>query len=419
MLHPAIRIQEALKATPLLTKFQLYEAADMSNTQDNDAVFKFLISNGTLLKIGEKRGTRYYLATQNLSELLEKEAQDAAEKAEEPEEEVVRKPKLSEDEVEERVGDAVKAIKAFGKEKSLFSFDELTSGVEDFPAHILRRALRDLLDEDKLFETMNKRGKRYSFNESEIDKAEDGGRQVEVDKICHDILPFIKKKERGITTSMILEEFPEIRKHVLYLALNQLEEREQIERYGQGKSTSFSTKGMGEVEKIGSYTSDKVNEVKDRAREMVTNMRVVRPLILESKMDVDRRLLDTALDLLVEEGEFRYSGERRAKVIAVLDADEEEIANAREEQPSRSSEVCDGLSGIICNGMAFASTQRDGIKIVSRKSLDYDPMSKTILHESTDYGDFVAFMKELLRATDEDLDADARNGRINSGRSRK
>ena len=409
-MHPAKKFTEALSLTPLLTKFQLFEAAELSQTQDNEAIFKFLIQNGKLLKTGEKRGTKYYLASQNLEELLAKQAEDAAV----VEEEVVvepKKAKLTEDEVEDRVTEAKASIIKFGETNKVFSFDELTNGVEDFPSHILRKGLRDLLDEETLFETMNKRGKRYSFDEVEIDKAEDGGRQVEIDQICKQVMPFFTKKAQGITTASILEEFPEIRKHVLYLALNQLEDEGKIERFGQGKSSNFSVAGKGEVEKIGSFNSDRVIEIKNRVRIMILEMRVVRPLILESKLDIERRLLDTALDMLVNDDKvFKYDGERRAKVIACLDADEDEITKARDEQPSRSSEVCDDLSRLVCNGYSFAAVQRDGQEIVVRRTANYDPTNKTILHDSASYGDFLNYMKELLHASNQDLDEDARIG---------
>ena len=375
---------------------------------ESDVVFKFLVGNGSILKIGEKRGTRYYLKDQNIDELLKQKEIEQQTAVTEVEEAPKRREKMSDDDINERLRTAQAFVCEFGKDDKLFSFDELTAQESEFPAHVLRSAIHELLDAEKLFETSGKRGKRYSFNESKTDEVDDTRQGTEVSEIAQTVFAEIQKQKQGVTVSGLVEAFPDLKRYNIYIALQNLEDDGKIERFGSSRATTYSLTGLGSIEKIGSFTVDEVNAAKTRAYSMLIDKRVARPLILQTELNIDRKLLDTALDSLVEEGQLKYDGERRAKVVAVLSADEAEIAKAREEQVSLLSEVCDKLSAIVCSGYSFAAVQKEG-KITARRSPSFDPSNKTILHESNKYGDFLNFMKELVNATDGELDEDARN----------
>lgn len=381
------RILEALQtASEPLARNEIFEKAGLQENDVNLHVFNMMRDNGKFDKFGEGRGTRYKLA------------------------------KVIQPKVEKEIPDCKKEITAFAEGKGgIFSFADLT--FPDLFSHHVRANLNEMI-EAKIVEAIgSKRNRQYRLVAATPDYVE----PTEGDKLkptLDAIWPIINEIRKGITINALCEKLPEEPKHKIYKAMCHLVEENELEQFGERRSTTFSLPGEGEFGRTEIIKAG-ASEIIDKIMVVLLKMKAARPMILEQTLGVERRILDEALDTLVEEGRLRAFGERRSKMVALPAVSEDEVDEIRENQCAIIVGV-DPFSTKLARPdlRRLAVTQRFGTSPFSIREIDGYVNSAEIKH-AVSYAEIRSWFLEAMKSNDSEIDKLVGEASAPAGRSRR
>lgn len=336
---PAEKIVETLTKTHVsLSRDEIFEIAGLHNNDTNIYVFNLMRDHGRFKQEGKGRGTKYRLA-------------------------VTKQPKQKND-----IPNWKPQITALAESKSgVFSFSDLD--IPEAFSHHIRYNLNEMIAAGTIIAIGSKRNRIYKLSSSNVEISEET-EKLKLKPTLDIIWPIINKIRKGITINILCEKLPLEPKHKIYKAMRYLADENELEQFGERRSTTYSLPGEGE------YGHDeavqvKANSIKSKIMETMKNMKAARPLILEQNLLINRNILDTALNELVDEGHLKFFGERRGKMISLPHLEEDEICEIRDEQISIVIGV-DPFSSKLAqkNIKTIAITQRFGIAPFSLIMID-------------------------------------------------
>jgi len=312
-----------------LSRDEIFELAGLSNSDMNLHAFNLMRDHGKFEQDGKGRGTKYRLA-------------------------VVKQPKVEKD-----IPDWKEQITTFALAKGgVFAFLDLD--IPEAFGHHLRANLNEMITNGTVVPMGSKRNRTYRLASANVEIVE----ETEESKLkpTLDVLwPIINEIRKGITINGLCERLPLEPKHKIYRAMRYLADENELEQFGERRSTTYSLPGEGEFGHDEAVQA-KAEDIKDKILEAVKTLKAARPLMLEQTLLFDRNVLNTALDDLVEDGRLKFFGERRGKMVALPHLTEEEIIDIRDGQISVMIGV-DPFSARLARGdtHTIAVSQRFGV----------------------------------------------------------
>lgn len=355
----ADKFVEALKMHGRLSKADLFDRAGLKMSESNIALFELLVQNGKLLKEGVKRGTRYFL----------------------PEVANVTSTNL-----ENRILEVLEKQESF-----------VTTELEEkfkIPIHFIRESVKKLLDEQKIQAHGEKRGRFYTKPGFVVKTNSDDGTIAPISingELKAKILDFFKLRKRNIVLGTLREQYPDESDHIIRGCLNELIAEGLINKVGEKRSTVYFLTGEKQ-EILMAQTAGEAIEFAPKLLEFIKMRRVLRPAVIANHFIKDKRLVHITINKLADEKQVKIVGEKRGKMVAVLDASEDEIEIAREEQQTI-VEIVDKFTALISNGKSFAATQKVPEKITVKIR---DGLTETSKTEFSSYSEFKHYLLNLL-----------------------
>lgn len=348
---------QALQMHGRLSKADLFDRAGLKMSESNIALFELLVQNGKLLKEGVKRGTRYFLPEGADNSTI----------------------------------DLKYKILIYIEGKDSTTTSELEEKFK-IPIHFIREAIKVLVEEGKIQAHGEKRGRFYTKPGFVVNSNNETITPTSInEELKIKILEFFKLRKRNIVLGTLREQYPNEADHIIRGCLNELIAEGLISKVGEKRSTVYFLTGEKQ-EILMAQTAGEAIEFAPKLLEFIKTRRVLRPAVIANHFIKDKRLVHITINKLAEEKRVKIVGEKRGKMVAVLDASEDEVEVAREEQQTI-VEIVDKFTVLISNGKSFAATQKVPEKITVKIR---DGLTETSKTEFSSYSEFKHYLLNLL-----------------------